>query len=192
MNVIEKEAEQFFFRLYNSGMVNNLENLKSIITTKLFDFNRDRDKLDFLKIIREETIKDKEEHAKGCNGNCGYEKEREIGIFVIDQEIDDINRFYTYEPKNKDKFDAEEESKLHIKLNEIIEKLERQGCGQEVIFNEIEELKNHFNLGKTNWFQLLKGKLFDLSNKTLEKAVIKEIYEFLSDGYDAAVKIIEN
>lgn len=129
MNIVEKEAESFFDQLYRNGKINNLENLKDQITTKLYDFNRDRDKLDFLKIIRQKSVDDKEEHMKSCSG-CGYGEEREIGIFAIDQEIDDIKRFYSYEPKTEDEFTTAQESELHIKLNDILAKLEKQGYGQ--------------------------------------------------------------
>ncbi len=191
MNIVEKEADRFFNRLYRNGKTNTLENLKDHITSKLYDFNRDRDKLDFLKIIRQKSVEDRDEHMKNCNG-CGYDEERNIGIFAIDQEIDDINRFYTYEPKVEDEFSVEEESELHNKLNDILDKLEKQGFGQQIIFEEIEDLKNHFNLGKKNWFQLLKGKVVDLTlKKVLDKTIVQEIYNQLSEGFDQAIKMIE-
>jgi hypothetical protein len=191
MNIVEKEAERFFRRLYKNGKVNNLENLKDHITTKLYDFNRDRNKLDFLKIIRHKSIEDRDKHMKSCSG-CGYEEERNIGLFAIDQEIDDINQFYSYEPRKDDEFSVEEESELHNKLNNILEKIEQQGLGQQIIFEEIEDLKNHFTLGKKNWFQLLKGKVIDLTfKKVLNKTIVQEIYNQLSEGFEQAVKMIE-
>ena len=191
MNIVEKEADKFFRRLYKNGKVNNLENLKDHVTTKLYDFNRDRDKLDFLKIIRQKSIEDRDKHMKSCSG-CGYEEERKIGIFAIDQEIDDINRFYTYEPKTDDEFSVEQESELHNKLNDVLEKLEKQGFGQQIIFEEIEDLKNHFKLGKKNWFQLLKGKVVDLTlKKVLDKTIVQDIYNQLSEGFEQAIKMIE-
>lgn len=191
MNIVEKEADRFFNRLYRNGKTNTLENLKSHITSKLYDFNRDRDKLDFLKIIRQKSVDDRDEHMKSCNG-CGYGEERNIGIFAIDQEIDGINRFYSFEPKSEDEFTSEQESQLHNKLNDILNKLEQQGFGQQIIFDEIEDLKNHFNLGKKNWFQLLKGKVIDLTlKKVLNKTIVQEIYNQLSDGFEQVVKMIE-
>ncbi|TXK71780.1 hypothetical protein [Mesonia sp. HuA40] len=191
MNIVETEANQFSKRLFKSGKTNTLENLKSKITMKLYDFNRDRDKLDFLKTLRVNSIADKEKHMKTCSG-CGYDKEIDIGVFAIDQEIDEINRFYTFEPKPEDEFSVEEESELHSKLNSILEKLEKQGFGQQIIFEEIEDLKNHFNLGKKNWFQLLKGKVVDLTiKKVLNKTIVQEIYNTLSEGFEEAVKLLE-
>lgn len=193
MNIVEKEAKDFIDDFYGGVKINNLENLKDKLTSKLYDFNRDKDKLDFLKILRQDSLIQKEEHLAKCQKpGCGYPKDRDYGLFVVDQEIDSINEFYTFEPKEKDKFTASEESALHSKLNDIIEKLEKQGLGQEVIYDEIESLKNHFNLGKRNWFQLLKGKVIDLTiEKALEKTIVAGIYETLSDGYKDIVKMIE-
>ena len=192
MNIIEKEAKEFYkYGFLKSGKHNNLENLKSSLTSKLFDFNRDRDKLDFLKIIRLETVQDKEEHMKKCSG-CGYGEVRDIGVFAIDQEIDEINEYYSFEPKKKDSFTIEEETNLHNKLNDVLDNLEKQGFGQEIIFKEIEELKNHFNLGKKNWFQLLKGKVVDLTiKKILKETIVKDFYNHLSEGFEQVVKMIE-
>lgn len=191
MNIVETEADQFSKRLFRGEKTNTLENLKTKITMKLYDFNRDRDKLDFLKTLRVNSIADKEKHMRTCRG-CGYDKEIDIGIFAIDQEIEDINRFYTYQPKSEDEFSVQEESELHNKLNIILEKLKKQGFGQQIIFDEIEDLKNHFNLGKKNWFQLLKGKVVDLTiKKVLNKTTVREIYNTLSEGFEQVVKLLE-
>jgi predicted RNA-binding protein with EMAP domain len=192
MNIIEKESEDFYeYGFLNSGIHQDLENIKSSLTSKLYNFNRDRDKLDFLKILRVKAIEDKEEHMKSCSG-CGYDKARDIAVFAIDQEVDDINRYYSYEPKSDDEFSTEQEADLHNKLNNILEKLEKQGFGQQIIFEEIEDLKNHFNLGKKNWFQLLKGKVVDLTlKKVLDKTIVQEIYNQLSEGFEQAIKMIE-
>ena len=192
MNIIEKESEEFYkYGFLNSGIHQDLENIKSSLTSKLYNFNRDRDKLDFLKILRVKAIDDKEEHMKSCTG-CGYDEARDIAVFAIDQEVDDINRFYNYEPKSDDEFSIEQEADLHNKLNNILDKLEKQGFGQQIIFEEIEDLKSHFNLGKKNWFQLLKGKVVDLTlKKVLNKTIVQEIYNQLSEGFEQAVKMIE-
>ncbi|RXR33159.1 hypothetical protein EQG68_05870 [Flavobacterium piscinae] len=102
-----------------------------------------------------------------------------------------MKKYYYFEPKSDEEFSINEESSLHLKLNQIIEKLEKQGFGQQIIFDEIEELKNHFNLGKKTWFQLLKGKLIDLTiENALEKTVVQEIYSNLSEGYEHFTKMI--
>lgn len=50
------------------------------------------------------------------------------------------------------RFNAEQETDIHVKLNEVQEKREIILKGQELIYNdlyeELEDLKNHFSLGK--------------------------------------------
>ncbi|GEP51956.1 hypothetical protein FNO01nite_26280 [Flavobacterium noncentrifugens] len=72
---------------------------------------------------------------------------------------------------------------LYKKLDEITKRLKALGFGQEIIFNEIEELRDlQSKLSKKTWSQVLKGKLLDLG---LEQAINKEtafmIYEFLTN-----------
>jgi hypothetical protein len=191
MNIVEKEANEFYkYDFVNNGKHNDLENLKSSLTSKLYNFNRDRDKLDFLKILRETCFADIEKHMKTCTG-CGYDKDRNVAIFAIEQEIEYINKYYSFEPQNYDTFSTSEESKLHNKLNDILSQLEKQHFGQQIIFEEIEELKNHFNLGKKTWFQLLKGKLIELTIEgALEKTIVQEIFDNLSEGFEQVTKLI--
>lgn len=69
-------------------------------------------------------------------------------------------------------------------IDEIIENLRNLGNGQEIIFNELEELKSlYIKLNKKTWGQVLKGKLFDLSlGKLVENDTLKFIYETLTDN----------
>ena len=49
-------------------------------------------------------------------------------------------------------------------LNDLIKKLDTLGLGQEVIYNEIEELRKLIGVvNEKNWTELLKGKIFDLA-----------------------------
>lgn len=192
MNIVEQEALKFYRRLYRNGKVNDVENLTNFVESKLYSFKRDRDKLDFLKILRQKSVEDLEEHMKTCTG-CPIEKDKKSGIFVLDQEIDLINESFTYNPDKEDQFSTQEESDVHNKLNDIIDRLNKQGLGQQIIFNEIEELKYHFNLGKKNWFQLFKGKLVDLSlEKVLDETVIKELYNYVAENFDQAIKLLNS
>lgn len=72
---------------------------------------------------------------------------------------------------------------LENKINEIIERLTVLGYGQEIIFDELQELKDLYTkLSKKTWGQVLKGKLIDLSlGKVVENDTIKYIYETLTD-----------
>lgn len=191
--IVEKEAIIFSRDFLNSTKLNSLENLKEKVTSKLYFFNREKDKLFFLNILRKEIETNKLDHEKICKlNNCPISNDCEIVLFVIDQEIEDVSKYYTFQPKNEDEFTIEERVNLHNKLNQIAEKLSESGHGQQIIFEEIESLKENFNLGKRNWFQFLKGKLMDLViGKILDETIIKGIFYSLKEGFDSINGIIE-
>ncbi|MCG2432171.1 hypothetical protein [Aequorivita xiaoshiensis] len=195
MNIVEKEAVEYAeYEFFNGELNCTVDNLSSDLSSKLYSLKRKKDKLFFLNILRKEVLNQKLEHEKTCSKvNCGTSQEKETGLFVIDQEIEEISQSYEYQPKYTEEFSSEQKSELHNSLNEIKEKLTELGFGQQIIFDELDELKEHLNLGKKNWFQLLKGKLFDLTvSKALEETVIKEVYETLSDGFEDLPNLIEN
>jgi hypothetical protein len=86
--------------------------------------------------------------------DCTFREDKANGFFLIQQEVDEINNRFVFEPNNEDRFSTDDEISLHNKLNSIIENLKRQELGQEVLYEEIESMKNHFGLGKKTWFQL--------------------------------------
>ncbi|BDB53074.1 hypothetical protein [Flavobacterium ammonificans] len=194
MNIVEKEAIRFSTYFFEGQSFCDIDYLKSTLSSKLYNFNRDKDKLYFLNVLRKEVELEKLEHEKKCTTiDCDISTEKKTGFFVIDQEIDNVNRNYEFEPYIEDKFKIEEQVDLHNKLNQIEEQLKNLGYGQEVIYNEIDELKENFNLGKKNWFQLAKGKFLDLTvSKLVEETVIKEIYSELSKGFKHLPKLIDN
>ncbi|PCE62899.1 hypothetical protein [Sediminicola luteus] len=195
MNIVEKEAVEYAdYEFFNGVLQSTVDNLSSELSSRLYSFKRKKDKLTFLNILRKEVLNQKLEHEKTCSKtNCGISQEKETGLFVIDQEIEDISQSYNYQPKYGNEFSSEQKSELHAALNDIKNKLTELGFGQQIIFDELDELKEHLNLGKKNWFQLLKGKLFDLTvSKALEETVIKDVYETLADGFEDLPNLIEN
>lgn len=190
MTIPESQAQEFAEEFYNSSKPNTIENLKDRLDAKLYLFRKDKDQLDFLKVLVNDIKVDIATHEADCTRNgCQYREEREPGIFLIQQEIDEINERFEFEPGVEDAFSVEDEISLHNKLNSIIEKLNRQDAGQEVLFEEIESLKNHFSLGKKTWFQLLKGKLVDVAiEKGIEITIVQQIYNALADGFVNGMK----
>jgi hypothetical protein len=194
--IIIKQANEFFkWELFGGGQRNTIEVIKERISSKLYNFYDDRDKLLFLKVLKPKVVESKTEHEKSCTTvNCGTSEEHLNSIFCIDQEIKSIENSDTYTSNydSEKSFTPEEESELIRRLSDLEEMLVKQGLGQEIIFDEISELKEHFNIGKKNWFQFLKGKLFDLgTEKVLEKTVIITFWSLLKEGFDEAAKMID-
>ena len=88
------------------------------------------------------------------------------------------------ERKLKIKTEKNDKNELESKIDKILEHLVTLGFGQEVIFNEIDELKDlQHTLSKKSWSQLLKGKLVDLTlENLLTPDVAKSVYEYLTNG----------
>lgn len=89
----------------------------------------------------------------------------------------------------KQRVGKKSDQNIDARIDSVIEMLEKLGLGQEVIFNEIEELRElHSKLSKKSWTQLLKSKLVDLvSDQFINKENAEAIYETLSDE---ALKLI--
>jgi len=75
------------------------------------------------------------------------------------------------------------QDEINDRVDEIIEKLTKLGYGQEIIFDEIQELKELYTtLNKKNWGQVVKGKIVDLAlSKLVENDTLSYIYEKLTD-----------
>lgn len=192
MNIIEKEASEFNF--FEGTYPSSIEELQDRLNTKLSIFKRKKDKLHFLNTLRKKVLNKKQVYEKtnGKVDNDYFIREMESGLFLIDQKIEVISRSYEYQPKYDDEFSSEQKSELNNSINEIKDKLNKQGFGQEVIFNELEELKEHLNLGKKNWFQLLKGKLIDSTvSQVVDKTVIEGVYKKLAEGFENLPELID-
>lgn len=77
----------------------------------------------------------------------------------------------------------DDQHELNNRINEIFERLEQLGVGQQVIFEEIEDLRNLYpKLTKKNWGELLKGKVIDLGlSKVISIETARFIFNKLTD-----------
>ncbi|MDC9724038.1 MAG: hypothetical protein PSN34_14875 [Urechidicola sp.] len=82
-------------------------------------------------------------------------------------------------------YDKITESQIEInkKIDEIIATLEKQNFGQEILFNELQELKELYpKLSKKNWGQVLKGKLIDLGfAQIINQEIAEKIFTELTN-----------
>lgn len=88
------------------------------------------------------------------------------------------------ERKHKTDKTSKHKNELDQKIDAIIEQLIKLGYGQEIIFNEIDELRTlQYKLSKKSWSQLLKGKLIDLAlDKLITIDIAKSVYEYLTSN----------
>jgi len=88
------------------------------------------------------------------------------------------------ERKHKIDKTSKNKNELDQKIDTILEQLIKLGYGQEIIFNEIDELRAlQHKLSKKSWSQLLKGKLVDLAlDKLITVDIAKSVYEYLTSN----------
>lgn len=74
---------------------------------------------------------------------------------------------------------TDDSEEINSKIDALKKQLEKLGYGQEIIFEELEELKEYYTfLNKKSWAQLFKGKLFDLgASKVISWDIMKMMYE---------------
>ncbi len=72
---------------------------------------------------------------------------------------------------------------IEQKFSELFKKLEELGFGQQIIFDELNELRDLYSLlNKKNWGELLKGKVVDLAlSKIINTDVMKLIFEHITN-----------
>lgn len=85
--------------------------------------------------------------------------------------------FESYEDINLDK------AQMDKRIDEIMERLNSLGLGQEILFDELQDLRETYvKLSKKSWGQLVKGKLVDLSlAKIIDNDTISYVYEKLTN-----------
>jgi hypothetical protein len=191
MDIVEKQAKDYVDTFYGGSLNITLELLKSRLGTQLYNFNRDRDRLRFATILREETLREKEDHFNGgCKKSDCWDQQRwDLGLFVIEQEIEELEDSTISEPN--DPFSFQERLLITQRLDAILENYDRTVLGQEIIFEEIQTLKENFDLGKKSWFQLAKSKFFDLSvDGIIDRAIVAGLYTTLVEGFNAFVKML--
>lgn len=78
---------------------------------------------------------------------------------------------------------SDDKENIDKKIDELYIKLEKLGYGQQIIFEELEELKDlYLTLNKQNWAQLVKGKIIDLGlSQVISADVMKIIYESITN-----------
>jgi len=83
-----------------------------------------------------------------------------------------------------DYFSKKEVKETEARIDKILEELEELSLGHEVLFEELQDLKEQLSvLNKKNWVQLMKGKLMDAYVIEISKEAIKFVYKGLT-GHD--------
>ncbi|MDE5480463.1 hypothetical protein KRE28_01365 [Elizabethkingia meningoseptica] len=112
-----------------------------------------------------------------------YGRNRSDGKITLNGKIYVEDKRETTE-ENYDNISSNQQE-VNNKVNEILVHLQKLGYGQEIIFEEIEELKSLYTkLNKKNWGQIVKGKLVDIAlSKVVDNDTIAYVYEHLTNNH---------
>lgn len=189
MSVIERLSKDYLREIRLNA--HSIERLDGALSSKLLYIESDSDKLEILRSVRAEVKSVKDKHDLTCTTkNCSDTQKNENALFVLDQKIKSISSYFEPQISEKEEFSSEEENDLYDILNEILSKFDRMDKGQEIIFNEIDELKQHFNLGKKSWVDLAAGKLIRLAGAgIMETDDAKMILKSLGDEIISPFKV---
>jgi hypothetical protein len=118
--------------------------------------------------------------SKWLDTTANYDEvHKDFNTFIFIPFIKLIN-WYLYESLSYDSNDYFSRKEIVIFSNKLDDLLNDIRLGQEVIFEEIQDLKEQLsNVKKKNWIEIFKGKLFDL---TLSKIISIETFSYIFES----------
>lgn len=160
-------------------------------------FRKNSDKIVHLRNIEIQFAKRKAEHELKCPqepGDCPLSKKYDKCMFFVTQELENIAENYidqSYFSSGNADLTPDQISELHEKIDTVLSRLEMLGLGQEIIFNEIEELKSASSKVSMKDFQLLLlGKLVAFGeSKLMGEKSIQDLFGMAGKAWD---KMISN
>jgi len=178
--IIEKEALNYHSRMFLTKKAPSITNFNRDINSQLYAISREQDKIVFLNKLKRLVSEELEKHRKDCKnpGKCAEEEEKGFALFAIDQLLVKGAKESHYEPEQtSDEFTADDITNLNIKMDTIIAMLKELGVQHDEIYDEINDLRNHTNLGKKNWWCLFKGKMIEWAGSGVSGIVLQRIAE---------------
>jgi len=179
-NIIERESQRFSKSFFRGVEINSISVLRNRLDEKLYDFELDNYKIRFLNKLKDCITTDIKSSIQKKPKESDYIEGRENSLFIIEQKLKTIFEDYIPEQKEEDKFSDDELLDFNSTINQILDEVKLIQTGQEVIFNEIDELRDYLSLGKKTIRQLIYGKFKDIVvTKGIEISVVEPILKSL-------------
>lgn len=175
MDFIKRKAKDFTDEHFLGG-ISSADHILSEAKSVVYDIDKGVDKIRFLNFILEKNNADYTEHLKVCRDkeDCPKNYAYEGVAYYLSQELDRLGAGI-----DGDTFTEAERNEAESKLDKILKDLNEVKLGQQVIFEELNEMRDLFFLGKKKWYQLFIGKSVDMTasgivSETISKQMIEE------------------
>jgi hypothetical protein len=118
--------------------------------------------------------------------NNGYVQSNNIGQ-LAEAQLTMNGKLYIEEKRKRTEPNyqsiSDDKETIELKFDELFKKLEKLGFGQQIIFDELDELRDLYStLNKKNWGELVKGKIVDLGlSQVINGDMMKLIYEHITN-----------
>lgn len=183
MTFPERKADSVITELisYNPA---NFDEIKSLVEDDLYEFMNDADRIHYLNILAERNQQEYEDHLKECTDpdNCSKNKGYERNAYYFSKNLLELGI-----QLNEDMFTTEEKQTAEEKIEKLMADLEEIKLSQTVIFQfifeQMEEMKNHFYLGKRKWKELFIGKGIEMIiGGVVSETISKKVLSTFSDN----------
>src|SRR5690554_1267061 len=141
---------------------------------KAIDTETKRRQSQELNFLKEKERINRSESSKIRNLNTEIQRQQNIfeNYQVPESELTDDDIEYT----------LKELTELHNRINSVLEKLEKLGYGQEIIFDEIEQLKSKSKkISKKDLKMMLIGKIVSFGMGKIDTELAAQIFEEITD-----------
>jgi hypothetical protein len=174
MDFIKRKAKDFTDEHLMGGIA-SVQQLVNEAKEIISGFDNHLDKVKFLNLILEKNNYDYSEHLKVCKSkeDCSSNFSHESVAYYLSQEL-----YRLGVQINNDTFTEGDRKEAESKIDQILKDLNDIKVGQQVLFAELNEMKDLFFLGKKKWYQLLIGKSIDMTaSGIVSETVSKQIIE---------------
>jgi hypothetical protein len=175
MDVIASIAKSFIDEHYVGG-ITTVEDVKRKARYVISDIDNVMDKVRFLNFVLEKNSQDYAQHLKVCKNpaDCRLNRAYEGVSYFLLQELHRLGVNI-----DRDSFTDTEKAQAESRLDDIIRELNEVKLGQQILFEELNEMRDLFFLGKKKWYQLVIGKSFEMAasgvvSETVSKKIIEE------------------
>jgi len=187
MNIIKEQANDFLERTNDYNWQYN--DYMGKVNSKLYDFRKDRYKIEFIEFLMHSFKKKGEKHEKKCKDTltCNESKFYRQILFLLTEELEEIKK-----STDEDPFFKSDKSEINDKLDEILAQFQTLKNGQEIIYEdlskELNAMKEYFFLDRKTWSQLFIGKLTTMVySGVITQTVSKEIVKMIEEGYTTLI-----